>query len=152
MIRCAALLFIVMLGSIGNVNAQNTFSGAKNLPSKTRLAFQGKYKESSDINVTLLNHLIVISFKQGDDYKEAFYDKEGKWLRTESPIELDSLPKTVKKTLYNKEFEPWHKGSASIIESSSKKYKYKVYLYSSDWYELELLFDKKGNRVFDNIQ
>lgn len=149
--RAFSIVIILLLAGIPFANGQNDHKGIVQLPTGVKRLFQKQFINPEDVSWTRLDGLIVISFKRGDEYIEAFYSREGKWIRTEMPIEMNTLPPTILQILNNGEFKAWHKGSAFQIESPSKKQKYKVYVYSSDWNEMELIFDARGNRIIDNL-
>lgn len=149
--RAFSIVIILLLAGIPYVNGQNDHKGTVQLPAGVKQLFHKQYVNAEDVSWTKLDGLIAVSFKKDKEYIEAFYSKQGKWIRTEIPIEMNTLPPTVLQVLNNGEFKTWHKGSAFQIESPSKKQRYKVYVYSSDWNEMELIFDGKGNRIIDNL-
>lgn len=151
MYRRAFLLLLVLITGIALSNAQTYHEGIAGLPAKAKFTFTRQYKESTEVSWTVIDRFIAISFKRGNYYLEAFYNKDGKWLRTELPIEFSELPEPVKSSLNSKEFKSWHLGSSYRIYIPGKKIKYKVYIYSSNWDEMELLFDEKGVRMIDNL-
>jgi len=151
MYRRAFLLLLVLITGIALSNAQTYHEGIAGLPAKAKYTFIRQYKESTEVSWTVIDRFIAISFKRGNYYLEAFYNKDGKWLRTELPIEFSELPELVKASLNSKEFKSWHLGSSYRIYLPGKKIRYKAYIYSSNWDEMELLFDEKGARMIDNL-
>lgn len=128
-------------------SAQINRKGLGNLPPKLRESFERQHGKSSEVSWTILNRIIVVSFKEGDIYKEAFYTPEGEWKRTETPLDIEKLPAPAIAKLNSDEFKAWHKGSAYLMELPGKKIRYKVYIYSADWNELEIIFNDKGQRL-----
>lgn len=143
--RMLALIFILVFSITSN--GQTHQKGLDKLPADIKASFINKYPASSEENWSLTEHTILISFKSGNDYCDAFFDEKGKWQRTEKSILYDQLPKAIQDSLNTGEFSSWEKGSVYEVELPGTSGNFKIYVYSKDWNEMELNFDKRGKRL-----
>ncbi len=150
MYRLLIISIVVFLLST-ETTAQSRHFAANLLPAATKAHFNKHYKGSEDVSWTVLDRLIAVSFRVDDHYKEAYYTPDGKWIRTETETEMSLLPEPVKKAIKSKEFKGWQPGSAYILDLPGNRHQYKIFIYSTDWKELGLLFDEKGRRLADNL-
>lgn len=145
------ILSIALACTYAGLQAQNRQLAANTLPAATKAHFYKYYKGSTDVSWTVLDRLITVSFKNGETFKDSYYTPEGTWIRTETQIEITSLPKSIQEIISSDEFTGWQYGSAYLLELPGKKQQYKVYIYSKDWKELGILFNEKGKRLVDNL-
>jgi len=138
-----ALFLSIGISAIGQVNHR----GLDKISPEVKASFSKKYPATSEEIWTNIDHSVMISFKSGLDYYDAFFNKSGKWLRTEKAILFDQLPKNIQDSLNASEFNTWEKGSVYKVEMPGISESYKIYVYSKDWNELELDFDKTGKRI-----
>jgi hypothetical protein len=148
MYRALIITTFILFNSFPVFPQNNQTAGSSQ---KIKSAFARQYPGSTEVIWTFLEKIAVVSFKSGDSYKEAFYSKEGDWLKTETEIEPGALPFAVKKVIDSEEFNEWHKGSTFLLELPGNKKRYKVYMYSADWQELGLIFNEKGQRLADKF-
>ncbi len=149
MYRALLIATLIVFNSYPVFTQSNRSTGSSS--NKVKSAFKRQYPGSTDVMWTFLERMAVVSFKSGDTYKEAFYSPEGNWLKTETEIEPVAIPSAVKKIIDSEEFSVWHKGSTFLLEMPGNKKRYKVYMYSADWQELDLIFNEKGQRLTDNF-
>lgn len=142
-----ALTIILLVSVFITANAQIRNLGLDKLAPEIKTAFQKKYPSTSEESWTIIDKTILISFKTGTEYFDAFFDEKGTWLRTETSILYDQLPQPVRDSLKSGEFSTWEKGSVLKVEYPGTAETYKVYVYSKDWNELEVRFDKSGKRI-----
>ena len=137
------VLFSAFTPALGQVNN----SGLDKLPPEIKSAFTAKYVETSEISWSEIDQEVIISFKSGGNYYDAFFDEKGKWIRTETAIELKQLPQPIMDSLKNGEFATWQKGSIFEVKLPGNVSNYKIFVYSKDWNEMEINFDKNGKRI-----
>ena len=121
----------------------------KNVPMAVQKAFSQKYRGYSEAYWTLKDGFYGVSFKTVRGYLDAWYTVKGKWVRTESIMAFEALPKAVIDSLYASEFSEWDLGDAYKLEIPGKATRYKLYVYSPDWDELELVFEANGKLILD---
>lgn len=121
--------------------------GLEKLPVGVKATFSKKYPATSEENWAVIDQSVLVSFKSGVDYFDAFFDENGKWLRTEKAILFDQLPKVLQDSLKTGEFSTWEKGSVFDVALPGDSGIYKIFVYSKDWNEMELNFDKTGKRI-----
>lgn len=92
-----------------------------------------------------------VSFKSGGAYIEALFNEKGQWMCTFNPIEFEALPQAARDSLTGGTYKSWQKGSAYYVEAPGIKAYYKIFVYSFDWYELELNFDITGKENLTNL-
>ncbi len=142
-----ALAFILLVSVFFTANAQTQISDLEKLAPEIKTGFRKKYPSTSEESWTRIDKTILISFKTGTEYYDAFFDEKGAWLSTETSILYDQLPQPVRDSLKSGEFSTWEKGSILKVEYPGAAENYKVYVYSKDWNELEVRFDKSGKRI-----
>ena len=142
-----ALAFILLVSVLFTANAQTQISGLEKLAPEIKTGFQKKYPSTSEESWSRIDRTILISFKTGTEYYDAFFDEKGTWLSTETSILYDQLPQPVRDSLKSGEFSTWEKGSVLKVESPGSVENYKVFVYSKDWNEMEVRFDKTGKRI-----
>ncbi len=138
---------MILVSGAYSVSGQVYNKGLDNLSTEVRTAFSKKYAVSSEENWARVDHSILISFRSGNEYYDAFFDEKGKWLRTETAIRFEQLPKIVQDSLKTGEFSTWQKGSVLKVELPGAAENYRIYVYSKDWNEMEVNFDKSGKRI-----
>lgn len=116
----------------------------QNVPLQISKAFVAKYNRGTDAEWSRDDELYKVSFVQDEIYYFAWFTQNGKWLRSEYTIEPDDLPLVVKATLKKSRFATWQTGNANILLFPNKSPEYQLFVYDSDWNELELLFDSEG--------
>ncbi|HPG32630.1 MAG: PepSY-like domain-containing protein [Lentimicrobiaceae bacterium] len=142
-----ALVLLIIMASGLTVSGQIPHTGLEKIPEGIKTAFTKKYATASEINWLLSDGLYVISFKAESDYLDAFYDAQAKWVKTEKAVLFNQLPKTMQDSLKAGEFGTWEKGSAYQVDLPGSIINYKIFVYSKDWNEMELIFDKTGKRL-----
>lgn len=97
------MAFVITFGS-GYAQVAN-----ENLPKKIEEAFAKKFPNGNDAEWTASkNGMFTANFFEGDEIREATFDKSGKWLETLYFLAEGELPiaveETVKKTVPNLEY------------------------------------------------
>lgn len=121
----------------------------KNVLSEVRKTFSQKYPDFSEAYWTLKDGLYGVSFKTAKGYLDAWFSPKGKWVRTERIIDFDTLPKAVVDSLYDSQFGDWDIGNVYAMEFPVRAPRYKLYVYSTNWDELELVFEANGRLILD---
>jgi len=142
-----AWVLILLVSIVFTVKGQVYNKGLEKLSPEIKTAFEKKYASASEENWVRVDHSILISFRSGNEYYDAFFDEKGKWLRTETAIRFEQLPKIVQDSLKTGEFSTWQKGSVLKVELPGAAENYRIYVYSKDWNEMEVNFDKSGKRI-----
>ncbi len=141
------LLWMVLFSAFTPAIGQVKNAGLDKLPPEIKSAFIAKYAETSEISYSVIDQEVLVSFKSGDEYYDAFFDQKGKWLRTETAIVFDQLPNAIQDSLKNGEFATWQKGSIFEVKLPGNVSNFKIFVYSKDWNEMEINFDKNGKRI-----
>lgn len=141
------LVLIAILWSNLPANAQDI--AEKNVPPEVQKAFSLKYHDYSEAYWILKDGLYGVSFKTAKGYLDAWFSPKGKWVHTERIIEFDALPKAVVDSLYTSQFGDWDVGNAYAVEIPGRTTRYKLYVYSANWDELELNFEASGRLILD---
>ena len=141
------LVWIVLLSTGIAAYGQVSNEGLNKISPEIKSAFIAKYSGTSEISCSVIDQEVLVSFKSGDEYYDAFFDQKGKWLRTETAIVFDQLPNAIQDSLKNGEFATWQKGSIFEVKLPGNVSNYKIFVYSKDWNEMEINFDKNGKRI-----
>lgn len=141
------LILIAILWINLPVSAQDI--AEKNVPPGVQKSFSLKYPDYSEAFWSLKDGLYGVSFKTAKGYLDAWFSPKGKWVRTERIIEFDSMPKAVIDSLYASQFGDWDTGNAYAVEIPARATRYKIYVYSANWDELELIFEANGRLIPD---
>lgn len=142
------LILIAILWS--NLPAKAQDIAEKNVPPEVQKFFFLKYPDYSEAYWTLKDGLYGVSFKTTKGYLDAWFSPKGKWVNTERIIEFDALPKAVIDSLNVSQFADWDVGNAYAVEIPARANRYKIYVYSANWDELELIFEANG-RLIPNL-
>jgi hypothetical protein len=141
------LVLIAILWSNLPASAQDI--AEKNVPPEVQKVFSLKYPDHSEAYWTLKDGLYGVSFKTAKGYLDAWFSPKGKWAHTEKIIEFEALPKVVIDSLNASHFGDWDVGNVYVMEIPGKATRYKLYVYSSNWDELELVFEANGRLIPD---
>jgi uncharacterized membrane protein YkoI len=126
LVIAVALLFVV------NVKAQKISS--ENVPAVVKEAFKKAYPIVEKLEWELDEENYQADFTLNNREKFVKYDNQGKWIQTESPITIISLPKAVRKSI-NKKYNGYNINESLKLENSS-----------GTFYLIEL---SKSNLVYD---
>ncbi len=121
----------------------------KDVPPDVQKAFSKKYIEYSEVYWMNKDGLYVVSFKTGKEYLDACFNAKGKWISTERIIDFTTLPKAVADSLHASQFGKWDKGNVYAVEIPGKPARYRIYVYSATWDELELNYEADGRLISD---
>jgi hypothetical protein len=132
-----------------NIPARAQDIADKSVSSQVRKVFIQKYPDFSEAYWTLKDGLYGVSFKTAKGYLDAWFAPKGQWVRTERIIEFDAVPKPVLDSLYSSQFGDWDLGNAYAVEYPGRTTRYKLYVYSTNWDELELIFEANGRLILD---
>ena len=129
--KFTARLILIIIISFGfyTVNGQVNNKGIKDLSPQVKAAFQKIYTSTSEESWTIVDKTIIISFKSGSDFYDAFFDEKGVWLRSELAILYAQLPKPVQDSLTSGEFSNWEKGSVYKVDLPDSGENYKIYVF-----------------------
>lgn len=122
----------------------------KEVPPEVQKAFSKKYVEQSEAYWMIKDGLYVVSFKTGKEYLDACFSAKGKWVNTERIIDFNALPKSVADSLHASQFGDWDIGNTYAVETPGKPIRFRVYVYSATWDELELNFEAEGKIIVEN--
>jgi hypothetical protein len=143
----SGLLLVAILCSYLPAGAQDIAD--KNVPAEVQKSFSLKYPDFSEAYWTLKDGLYGVSFKTSKGYLDAWFAPKGKWVRTERIIEFEALPKAVVDSLYAGQFGEWDVGDAYAVEIPGRVTRYKLYVYSTQWDEMELMYEANGKLIPD---
>ncbi|MDP2422963.1 MAG: PepSY-like domain-containing protein [Bacteroidales bacterium] len=139
------LLFFTLF--VLTATSQNAYH---KIPEKARAMFVKMHPNVTEVEWSDNFPEFLVSFYQDKNFYESFFDRPGKWLRTEHIIEYDELPEIVALVFYESGYSEYERGYVYKVEMPRKKIRYKIYVYDSNWNELELVYDAKGKMVVDN--
>jgi hypothetical protein len=146
--RCLTSLVLFSLLCINcTVKAQDI--AEKDVPPDVQKAFFKKYVEHSEVYWMIKDGLYIVSFKTGKEYLDACFNAKGKWISTQRIIDHATLPKAVADSLHASQFGKWDIGNVYAIEIPGKPTRYRLYVYSTTWDELELNYEADGRLVTD---
>ncbi|GAB1404819.1 MAG: hypothetical protein PHX54_12455 [Lentimicrobiaceae bacterium] len=137
------ILFLIIWQSVA---AQET-STQSSQPDIFQAALMMKYPDASDVLWWPNSKGKIASFKSGGRYLESSFNEKGGWIYSSVPIEFEELPQPAIDTLMKGTFKNWQKGSTSHVVSSDGRDYYKILVYSPEWDEFELNFDRDGHRL-----
>jgi hypothetical protein len=138
----SSLLFVNHLGKSQDI-------AEKDVPPDVQKSFSKKYAEHSEVYWMIKDEQFIVSFKTGKEYLDACFSPKGKWLYTERIIEFTALPKAVADSLHASQFRTWDVGNTYSVEIPGKPTRYRIYVYSATWDELELNYEADGRLIPD---
>jgi hypothetical protein len=122
----------------------------KDVPPDVQKAFSKKYQEHSEAYWIIKDGFYIVSFKTGNDYLDACFTPKGKWISTDRIINFASLPKAVADSLQASQFGQWDFGNTYSVETPGNVTRYRIYVYSATWDELELNYEANGKLIIEN--
>jgi hypothetical protein len=122
----------------------------KDVPPDVQKAFSKKYLEHSEAYWMMKDGFYIVSFKTGKEYLDACFSSKGKWISTERIIDISALPKAVMDSLHASHFGHWDVGNTYAVEIPGKPTRYRLYVYSATWDELELNYEANGKLIIKN--
>ncbi|MEI6748255.1 MAG: PepSY-like domain-containing protein [Bacteroidales bacterium] len=132
-----------------NQSAKAQDISEKDVPPDVQKAFAKKYMEHSEAYWMIKDGFYIVSFKTGKEYLDACYSAKGKWIYTERIIDFTALPKAVADSLHTSQFGHWDVGNTYTVEVPGKSTRYRLFVYSATWDELELNFEANGTLILD---
>jgi hypothetical protein len=121
----------------------------KDVPPEVQKAFLKKFADAGDAYWMIKDGVYIVSFKTGKEYLDACFSPKGKWVYTERIIEFSTLPKAVADSLHASQFGHWDVGNTYAVELPGKPPRYRLYVYSATWDELELNYEADGRLIPD---
>lgn len=124
----------------------------ENVPSAVTTAFKAKFSIAEKTTWEMDYDKYQADFTVGKSEFSSKFDKEGKWLETETYLKASELPKVIKDALSTKYGEL----SAYKIEAPMKVEREKSTLYAMDIIKgentYELVFDDAGELLEDDVK
>jgi len=142
------LVLITVLSSNHPIKAQDI--AEKDVPPDVQKAFFKKYIKHSEAYWMIKDGFYIVSFKTGKEYLDACFSVKGKWISTERIIEFAALPKAVADSLHASQFGTWDVGNTYAVETPGRQTRYRLYIYSATWDELELNYEANGKLIIEN--
>jgi len=116
-----SLIVLVVLLSTQFLNAQ-----VVNIPDKAKNHFAKKYAGATDVEWT--NNVVnyTARFTLDSIEQSAHYSVDGVWTYTDYPIEYETVPEEVKKSVTKSRFSDWNIESSGFVENSKNEKLYRV--------------------------
>jgi len=116
-----SIVFVIASLFTLNVGAQ-----VINIPDKAKMHFAKKYPSAMDVEWT--NNLANYTVKfQLDSLKQAaHYSVDGEWTYTEYPLDFETLPEEIKKSVTKSRFSDWKIESGAFVENSKNEKLYRI--------------------------
>jgi len=104
--------------------AQNSATAVK-APAAAAETVKAKFPSASNISWKLANEKYIADFKNGGNAVTAYFDKQGNFIESLTPIAEQKLPSPVKVTV-GSEFKGFATSQHSLIETAANETFYKV--------------------------
>ncbi len=144
------LLFLILLGGfiVANtaVNAQ-----LRKIPSKVTTVFKTKYPGASNVEWRDRITSVQADFEINGTRCEASFDRKGHWKRTEVLMLENTLPMAVKDGWKKSKYSSWKIRSAHVVYYARGKTHYYIIAARNDLRKKELVFNKRGQLLSDNM-
>ena len=116
-----SLFVLVVLLSTQFLNAQ-----VVNIPDKAKNHFAKKYAGATEVEWT--NNVVnyTARFELDSIKQAAHYSVDGEWTYTDYPIEYETVPEEVKKSVTKSRFSDWKIESSGFVENSKNEKLYRV--------------------------
>lgn len=105
------------------------------------------FPEAAELDLLVNENELGVSFLWQQQYYDAFFTRDGEWLRTEYIIDYEELPEQVRFVFELSEYSTWERGYAYHVTLPGRIINYKIYVYDANWNELELVYDENGRIV-----
>jgi len=116
-----SLFVVVVLLSTQFLNAQ-----VVNIPDKAKKHFVKKYAGATEVEWT--NNVVnyTVRFELDSIKQAAHYSVDGEWTYTDYPIEYETIPEEVKKSVTKSRFSDWTIESSGYVENNKNEKLYRV--------------------------
>jgi hypothetical protein len=148
--RSFLIIFVLLFVFCSNHSVRAQDIAEKDVPPDVQKAFSKKYLAHSEAYWMIKDGFYIVSFKTGKEYLDACFSIKGKWISTERIIEFADLPKAVADSLHASQFGGWDVGNTYAVESPGNPPRYRLYVYSATWDELELNYEANGKLIIEN--
>src|SRR6185436_9933151 len=106
------LIFVLLCAALLSNSAYAQEIKADKIPSAVSSAFKSKFPAATKTDWEMEDGNYEAEFKMNGEEMSANFDKEGKWIETETEIKVSALPGLVSAAL-KKEFPDWKIEKAS---------------------------------------
>ena len=144
--RIIIVTLLLSAVSFTQINAQ-----IRKIPAEVTNAFSEKYDDAKNVEWKDNLTSFVASFERKGDKYEAKFNKKGEWQSTEKELEISDLPNKVNDGFEKSKYSEWEVRSVYEIELPDDVIQYRVHVAKSDIQQKNLLFNKKGKLLKDNL-
>ena len=143
--KFCSLFVMVILLSTQFLNAQ-----VVNIPEKAKMHFAKKYHAAMDVEWT--NNLANYTARfQLDSLKQAaHYSVDGEWTYTEYPLDFETFPEEIKKSVTKSRFSDWKIESGAFVENSKNEKLYRIE-FKSGVNKRYVFFQENGKEVRSTV-
>ena len=131
-----------------SVMLSSTFLNAQvvNIPDKAKNHFAKKYPAATEVEWT--NNVInyTVHFELDSIKQAAHYSVDGEWTYTDYPIDYETVPEEVKKSVTKSRFSDWKIESSGYVENSKNEKLYRVE-FKSGINKRYVFFNENGKEV-----
>jgi hypothetical protein len=137
-------LIILLFFFIGEISFAQKLTEDK-VPVNVKKEFLKKFPTAAKTKWEMEDGTYEVNFINNKKESSANFDKNGKWMESESEISENELPQTVKSSV-NKNFAGYKIMEIAKIEKADKTISYEVEL-SKNKEKLDVLFSLKGDII-----
>lgn len=141
-----AVILLCSLSLTQTANAQ-----FRKIPAEVTNAFSEKYGAADNVEWRDNLSAFVAGFEQDGEKFEARFNKKGEWLSTEKMIAVSDLPLEVNNGFEKSKYSDWDIKHVFEIELPDDVKQYRVRVAKSELHQKNLLFNRKGRLLKDNL-
>lgn len=131
--------------------AQGLSAQIRKIPAAVTESFKTKYGSATNVEWKDRLTSYVATFEADGKKHEAYFDEDGSWKQTETPIEETELPASVKDGFDKSKYTDWEIGEVERIEKNDNNTEYRIQIRKGDIRKKNLLFTSEGKLKKDKI-
>lgn len=147
--RKSILCLLIILGGVTahrQVNAQ-----IRQVPAAVEDAFTQQYPDADSVKYDDKLVYVLVRFNKNDSLSTARYTSKGLWQWTETAVPFSSLPEEIQTGFNKSKYVGWQLDHVYLVDLPGRTIQYKLQVEKSAVQKRNLVFNKRGRLVSDNI-
>lgn len=135
----------------GIFSYQQSNAQIREIPSAVQDAFHTQYADADSVKYDDKLVYVLVRFHQKDSASTARYTSKGIWQWTETAMAFTSLPEQIQDGFNKSKYAGWQVDHIFLVDLPGKVIQYKLQVQKSAVQKRNLLFNKRGRLISDNI-
>lgn len=146
------LFALAMLFALGGIFPyQDSTAQIREIPPAVEDAFNTQYPGADSVKYDDKLVYVQVRFMKEDSVSTARYTSKGIWQWTETPMPFTSLPENIQDGFNKSKYAGWQVDHVFLVDLPGKVTQYKLQVQKSAVQKRNLIFNKRGRLMSDNI-